>query len=280
MGVRATSDLPARFATSVPNRAAAVQDQGVSGDTDCAEWRKLEKHARAEAAKHPSTAEGRDRIVKAVEAARQDLDGGDVRSHAICFDPEQWQPYASVLPAHVLQAKCISRGDVFELAGKPVGVDANWRLFLASFIWGQGTNGYGKARLERIIDTTPPAHLSVVVAEARARLAACGPLSAYAYLRGTSTACTVPNWGPAFFTKLLYFAHSESAPGSALILDNLTATAVGEISGLLHFVNKRGKSVRWTAYRYGVYLAWMNWMAAEQDVAPDFLEYSLFVAQR
>jgi hypothetical protein len=156
----------------------------------------------------------------------------------------------------------------------------NWRLFLASYIWGQGTNGYGRARLERIIRQTPPAQLSVVLDEARACLTECGPIGAYAHLRGAGTACTVPHWGPAFFTKLLYFAHTGSAPGSALILDNLTATAVGATTGLPHFVNKRGGSVRWTAYRYGVYLAWMNLVAAELDVPPDFLEYVLFEEER
>ena len=45
-------------------------------------------------------------------------------------------------------------------------------------------------------------------------------------------------WGPAFFTKLLYFAHTGPTPGSALILDNLTAAAVAEISGLPHFVRQ------------------------------------------
>jgi hypothetical protein len=252
----------------------------MSGDFDCATWRDLEDQARAEAAKKLPVADGWDQIAQALEAARQKLGGEDIRSHAIRFDPEQWQPYASALPEHVLQAKRISRGDVFELAGKADSTDGNWHLFLASYIWGQGTNGYGKARLERIVRQTPPAQLSVVVDEARGRLTTRGPLGAYAYLRGTGGACTVPHWGPAFFTKLLYFADTGSAPGSALILDNLAATAVGEISGLRHFVNKRGGSVRWTEYRYGVYLAWMNLAAAELDVAPDLLEYALFEGER
>jgi hypothetical protein len=61
-----------------------------------------------------------------------------------------------------------------------------------SYIWGQGTTGYGRTRFERIIRRTPPEQLSTVIAEARDRLAACGPLSAYAYLRGTGSARTVP----------------------------------------------------------------------------------------
>jgi hypothetical protein len=45
-------------------------------------------------------------------------------------------------------------------------------------------------------------------------------------------------------------------------------------------VNRRGGSRRWTGYRYGVYLAWMNQVAVEQGVSPDFLEYALFEDER
>jgi hypothetical protein len=252
----------------------------MSGDSDCTEWRNLEDKACAEAAGHLPTADGRDRIAQAVEAARRQRGGDDVRSHAISFNPAQWQPYAGALPEQALRARSISRGDVFEIAAEPDDADGHWRLFCASNIWGRPSNGFGTTRFERIIRETPHEQLSTVIAEARGRLAACGPLSAYAYLRGTGSACTVPHWGPAFFTKLLYFAHTGSAPGSALILDNLMATAVAAISGLPNFVNRRGGSRRWTKYRYGVYLAWMNQVAVEQGVSPDFLEYALFEDER
>jgi hypothetical protein len=252
----------------------------MSGDGDCTEWRNLEDQACAEAAKHLPTADGRDRIAQAVKTARSQLGGDDVRSHVISFNSARWQPRASALPERALRTGCISRGDVFEIAAELDGTDPHWRLFCASNIWGRPSNGFGKAQFERIIRETPPEQLSTVIAEARGRLAACGPLSAYAYLRGTGSACTVPRWGPAFFSKLLYFAHTGSAPGSALILDNLTATAVAAISELPNFVNRRGGSVRWTKYRYGVYLAWMNQVAARQGVSPDFLEYALFKDER
>lgn len=252
----------------------------MSGDSDCTKWRDLEGEARAEAAKRLPITEGHARITRAVTAVQERLGGEDVRSHAIRFDLERWQPCASALPERVLRTHCISRGDVFEVAAEQPSTDASWRLFCLSYIWGSGVTGYGSARFERIIRRTPPAQLSAAANEARCRLAACGPLSAYAYLRGTGSACTVPHWGPAFFTKFLYFADAGSVPGSALILDNLTATAVGAISGLPNFVNRRGGSVRWTAYRYGVYLAWMKLVAAEQEVKPDFLEYALFEDER
>jgi hypothetical protein len=90
----------------------------------------------------------------------------------------------------------------------------------------------------------------------------------------------VPYWGPAFFTKLLYFADVQSASGRALILDNLTARVVADISGLPYLVDERGRSERWTEYRYGVYLTWMALVSAKLDIPLDFLEYALFAEGR
>lgn len=259
---------------------AIMQDRFMSGDIDCAAWRNLEDEARAEAAERLPTAEGWHQIAQAIETARAQFGGSDVRSHTVIFDPEQWQPYARALPGQALRTKCISRGDVFEIAAEPASAEGSWRLFCSSYIWGQGSNGYGRARIERIIRTTPPQQLSAIIASARTHLAACGPLSAYASLRGTDSACTVPHWGPAFFTKLLHFADTPSAADSAVILDNLTARVVADVSGLPHLVDRRGRSERWTAYRYGVYLAWMTLVSAKLDVSPDLLEYALFAEGR
>jgi hypothetical protein len=78
-------------------------------------------------------------------------------------------------------------------------------------------------------------------------------------------------FGPAFFTKFLYF----STPG-ALILDNRLANAVQRLSQLPHLVNGGGRSLTWTPYRYSVYLHWMTQTARTVRVAPDLLELTLF----
>jgi hypothetical protein len=44
-----------------------------------------------------------------------------------------------------------------------------------------------------------------------------------------------------------------------------------------HLVNERNRSKQWTAYRYGVYLAWMTTVSGQLQVRPDFLEYALFL---
>jgi len=65
-----------------------------------------------------------------------------------------------------------------------------------------------------------------------------------------------------------------------LILDNVTARVVADISRMPHLVDARQRSERWTAYRYGVYLAWMSLVAAHLGVPRDFLEYALFLDGR
>ena len=69
-------------------------------------------------------------------------------------------------------------------------------------------------------------------------------------------------------------------PVAPLILDNLTARVVADVSGLPHLVDRRGRSERWTAYRYGVYLDWMTLVSAKLDISPDLLEYALFTEGR
>jgi len=81
----------------------------------------------------------------------------------------------------------------------------------------------------------------------------------------------VHRYGPAFFTKLLYF----SAPG-ALILDNRLAKAVHRFSGIDYLVTATGRSYAWSPYRYAVYVYWMRQTATLLNVPPDLLELALF----
>src|SRR5260221_3850366 len=60
-------------------------------------------------------------------------------------------------------------------------------------------------------------------------------------------------FGPAFFTKFLYF----STPG-ALILDNRLANAIHSRSRLSYLVTAKGRSLALAPYRYAVYLHWIG----------------------
>ena len=65
-------------------------------------------------------ADGWRRIAQAVEAARKQLGGEDVRSHTISFDPEKSQVLRPcAIPERALHTKCISRGDVPKIATEP-----------------------------------------------------------------------------------------------------------------------------------------------------------------
>jgi hypothetical protein len=78
-------------------------------------------------------------------------------------------------------------------------------------------------------------------------------------------------YGPAFFTKFLYF----STPG-ALILDNRLANAVHKLSRMPHLVTGNRQSLAWTPYRYAVYLHWMKQTAQAAGTQPELLELTLF----
>jgi hypothetical protein len=145
---------------------------------------------------------------------------------------------------------------------------------LASKVFGYGAVGYGPSRFAKITTRTPPSRLCTVIAEARRRLAQCGPLSAYDYFRGRGAERIVPYWGPAFFTKLLYFADPSLG---TLILDNQLAWIVHQLSGIEHLITRRSRSERWTTWRYAVYLAWMRQVADQMGVQPGLLEYALFM---
>jgi hypothetical protein len=256
------------------------QDQGMNDADDCRQWGELEAQARVEAEEHRLSAEGCEQIRRALARARSRLGGEDVRMHNVPFHPDMWGLDATALPQRALDSGRISRGDGFAVAARPAEADANWQLFCTSFVFGYGTYGVGPARLKRILARTQPADLCAVIAEARRRLKKCGPLSAYDYLRGDDEGGEVPYWGPAFFTKLLYSADAPGETGRALILDNQTAWIVNQISGMEHLVDERNRSERWTAYRYGVYLAWMTMVSEQFQVRPDFLEYALFLEAR
>ena len=244
---------------------------------DCRQWGELKAQAQVQAEKDLPPAEGWEQIKRVLAEARGKLDGEDVEVHNVPFHPDKWGLDATALPQQVLDCGRISRGDGFAVAARPADADASWQLFCMSFVFGYGTYGVGPARLERILKGTQPADLCTAIAEARRRLKRCGPLSAYDYLRGDDMGGKIPHWGPAFFTKLLYFADTPGATGSALILDNQTAWMVTQLSGMEHLIDGRNRSERWTAYRYGVYLAWMTKVSGQLQVRPDFLEYALFL---
>ena len=246
------------------------------------EW---DHQARKEAADHPISKPDADllRIQCTRKTADQGHDG--VRGHTVRFSVKAWNEPPG-LPDGVPRTGCISRGDVLDIGQQ---VRARMRpatdLLAASFIWGWGTAGYGPRRL-RDIRAAAGSQLESSLQQALDAVneapAAPDPIAGYARLYGgydeqnraapgQQPWARLQGFGPAFFTKFLYFC----TPG-ALILDNRLANAVHQLSQLPNLVAENGRSLAWTPHRYSVYLHWMTQTARTAGVEPEFLELTLF----
>jgi hypothetical protein len=208
-----------------------------------------------------------------------------VRGHKVSFSVVAWDEFPG-LPDSVPRTGLISRGvvrDIGERVRKKTLHATD--LLVASFVWGWGSAGYGPRRLCDIRaaagDRLEPS-LQRVLAEIFRDPGSPDPVAGYAHLYGgydykqRAAAGEEPwsrlhGYGPAFFTKFLYF----STPG-ALILDNRMANAVYSLSRLPCLVTAEGRSLAWTPYRYAAYLHWMRQTACTVGVEPDMLELTLF----
>ena len=244
------------------------------------DWLRLREQAEDEAARYALKAEYEDRVASAIAAARRCLRGDSVDGHAVRFNPRSWAPVLDALPVHCVETGVITRGDVTRVADREVE-HAGWKLFVSSYVWGQGKNGYGLARLDKIERETPVAALDTLIAEALRAGTEHGPMAGYHRLRGEHRQpVAAKHWGAAFFTKALYFGLRDQGDARpALILDKVMASRVVEL-GHVPWMLYRGSGYNWSHYRYGVYLAWMAQTAEKFTVSPELLEYALFTMKR
>ncbi|XVV08288.1 hypothetical protein ACQP2X_25930 [Actinoplanes sp. CA-131856] len=206
------------------------------------------------------------------------LGGGGIRAHAVRYPADKWPD----LPGGDGDGRTITRGAVFDIAGGPA-ID----VFTASYVFGMGTAGYGRSRYDRIRSGTPG--LAGDLERVREIGWCQGVVVAYAQLYGGKNYdqrraagegpwSRIASYGPAFFTKFLYF----TVPGG-LILDARLARRVARLTGSEYGYLKNGRPVAWTPYRYAVYLHWMRQSAAavsrysgSRVVSPELLELTLF----
>jgi hypothetical protein len=202
-----------------------------------------------------------------------------VANHSVPYDSVAWPE----LPAGIGDGERITRGHVFELANA-----GSFELFTASYTFGMGRIGYGRSRYDDIVRSTPPEALGEALDRVREIGRCQGRVLAYAQLYGghdrrrarpgAAPWSRIHRFGPAFFTKFLYFA----VPG-ALILDQRLARRVAALNGKEYGYLRNGRPVAWTPYRYAVYQHWMTETAAEVSkhttphvVTPELLELTLF----
>lgn len=244
-----------------------------------------DEQARQEAAAQLVSEDEVGRLHEQCRRKAAELGNDGVRGHTVNFSVTAWDEPPG-LPGSVPRTGRISRGDVLDIGERVrdrtlCATD----LLAASFVWGWGTTGYGPRRYRDIrvaAGDRLESSLQRVLAEINNDPGSPDPVAGYAQLYGgydyeNRAAPGQEPWsrlhgfGPAFFTKFLYF----STPG-ALILDNRLANAVYSRSRLPYLVTEKGRSLAWTPYRYAVYLHWMGQTASAIGVEPELLELTLF----
>ncbi|MFX4292786.1 hypothetical protein [Streptomyces bohaiensis] len=212
-----------------------------------------------------------------------------VGAHAVSYRPGAWtrvEPWPGALGDRGEAGRReVSRAEVVAVA-REAASHGDWRAALvAAHVWGYGGTGFGRFRTERVL--AQPG-VGEALEKAVASLRTGDVADAYEVLE------PVRHYGPAFFTKFLYFAGAAvAAPERPLILDSVLAaaarehaTAVGEAAGVADAASTAAFVWRdggWTSHRYGVFLAWLRRgteVLVAEDIGwpsePDLLELAIF----
>lgn len=245
-----------------------------------------------------------------VRAAAESLRAGDIRWDAV---PDDWRTEAvdecwnrplparkdfgydfGVTLARSLEAHSeprIRREDLFTLAaglGEPPAETDLVEFVVNVNAWGYGTTGYGRSRTRIVVGSPGNDTRKRFVNSAQhaiALLRRYGPVSAYYWLHNR-TQGHVLWWGPAFFTKFLYFAdlrNQPGEPGGALILDQRLDSQVRQL--LIDPDGRRWPTSRRGAWRtpdYAMYLQLLRLIGEREGVGqrPDRVEAVLFRRSR
>lgn len=208
--------------------------------------------------------------------------------HSVRIDPEWWRNVlrdqgfgaAAVLPdGHDAEGSpTLSRGGLFELVRETrlhLDDESVLRVLWHVLAWGAGTGARNnRRRVAAIAETRVGAVEALVMAM---NLSRTDPAAAYSCLRPGRK--NVVGWlGPAFFTKILYFAGEGDPVHKSVILDDRVAGALRD--------RCRWDSLRtgggWPALTYARYSDLLGRWAAdlaepvERSVAPDEIERWLF----
>lgn len=214
-----------------------------------------------------------------------------VDSHGSRYTPSSWQaikPWSDSLSSRDTHGfATVTRGQVVDVARRCAEVGSWEELLVAAYVWGYGPRGYGPRRLERVLRNAAVGRsLIKAVSElgSQEQHEDSPPVRAYRVLsRGENH---IGYCGPAFFTKVLYFAGKSLAVNGSqpLILDAVMAGVVRDyVADLLErHGGERGAAARvwrsggWTPYRYGVYLSLMQQVVDGTGWTADQAELALF----
>ncbi|MGW1541376.1 8-oxoguanine DNA glycosylase OGG fold protein [Streptomyces sp. NPDC002309] len=203
----------------------------------------------------------------------------DVLGQAIPFDRARW---VSLLPDSgwwpgeldacpiVAGRARVDRSTVFDISRRADTVEGRRHLLTASLVWGSGTKARSVARHTRIFTSSSASDIDAHLAAVLRVLRREGAVRAYFAFNNDER---IKFLGPAFFTKVLYFAGHDHpvGPWRPLILDSVVARSLRAADAEVKW--SRGG---WTTPRYGRYLSLAHDYAGVAGVLPDQVEAALF----
>ncbi len=188
---------------------------------------------------------------------------------------DRWRPALppDAWPTGFPTTGVVWRRDVFAVAEAWRRGDATPRQLLSAVLmWGYGPIGYGPWRTARSLEGDAD---GVRLARALDPLRAAAPgeevlATAYRRLRDPRES-RLPRLGPAFFTKLLYFAGYRRGAGGPqpLILDSVVARRLPPDAGVR-------RPSAWGAGEWLSYLRWAADQAGRRGIEPEEVEMALF----
>ncbi|SHL63726.1 8-oxoguanine DNA glycosylase OGG fold protein [Actinacidiphila paucisporea] len=206
-------------------------------------------------------------------------DRATVLAQAIPFDRDRWIPrlpdptwWPAALDECPVEGRWpkVDRETVFRIAEKADSVVGRRHLLVASLVWGSGTRARTVSRRALIFRGSPPEDIDARLTAALAVLLTRGAGEAYRALNNDQR---IRYLGPAFFTKVLYFAgHEAAADPRPVILDSVVTRALRAGDGVDASWRKNG----WTTPQYEQYLAAVRAYADHRAVLPDQVEAALF----
>ncbi|MFG2257373.1 8-oxoguanine DNA glycosylase OGG fold protein [Streptomyces mirabilis] len=207
----------------------------------------------------------------------------DVLGQAIPFDRARWLsllPDSGWWPGELDACPIVGgrprvdRGTVFGISRRADTVEGRRHLLTACLVWGSGTKARSVARHSRIFTSSSVPDLDAHLSAALGVLRREGAVRAYFAFNNAER---IKFLGPAFFTKVLYFAGHGHPVGAwrPLMLDGVVARSLRASDSEVKW--PRGG---WTTPQYSRYLSLAHDLAGETGVLPDQVEAALFALGR
>ncbi|MEU5697284.1 hypothetical protein [Streptomyces aurantiacus] len=204
----------------------------------------------------------------------------DVLTQAVPFDRSRWLP---LLPNHdwwpteldecpkVAGRHRVDRRTVFDISHRSGTTEGRRHLLTAALVWGTGTKAQSVARRARVFAESSPQGIDTRLETVLGILREKGAVDAYYAFNNSQR---IRFLGPAFFTKVLYFAgHDQpTGPWRPLILDRFVARSLRSID-----TDAKWPGGGWRTPHYSRFLSLAHTCAQEADVLPDQIEAALFV---